>query len=353
LNKSDEENNADQEKELDDYSIAENFEQGTCNLFWLHFGALTIKRLLVAFRQPKTFLLEILIPVVLIITGLALSNSPFFKNPPAVPLDLSIYPKNQKLFYSIAPGLDQTQVNLFKSAFSNSKWTNQTEISLSGSNLNDQLTNFDKFVYDTNKGYDDKLINSGNYILYNVNKATNTYHLIGLVNSYGRDTVPTYFQYMYQGALAVATGNPNFNFTTEVMAFPLTATAIAGAKAGSGSVVAFLFAIAFAMIPAGVVSQIVGERETNVKHQQFISGASLFSYWTSNYFVDWIRSMIAIVVAIAFVYIFAVDMPGAYVLFLLFVLAIHPFTYATSFFFKKENMAQTMTILMHVFVGGF
>ena len=145
----------------------------------------------------------------------------------------------------------------------------------------------------------------------------------------------------------------SYQFSTKGYPFPLTATAVAGAKAGSGSIVAFLFAIAFAMIPASVISQIVGERENNVKHQQIISGASLSSYWISNYAVDFMKSLIPISVAIAFIYVFKVDLPDAWILFLLFTVSIHPFTYATSFLFKNENKAQTYTILFHVFWGGF
>ena len=140
-------------------------------------------------------------------------------------------------------------------------------------------------------------------------------------------------------------------FSTKGSPFPLTAISLAGAKAGSGSVVAFLFAITFAMISASVISQIVAERESNVKHQQMISGASLSSYWISNYVVDLIRCLIpiSVTIAIAFVFVFKVELPDAWVLFLLFAVSIHHFTYATSFLFKKENNAQTLTILLHVF----
>ena len=335
--------------DVEDYSIAESYET---SVFWPHFYALIVKRLIVSFRQPKTFLLEILIPIILIISGLALANSPFFEDPPFITLDISNYP-SQKSYYSNYAG-SQEDVDAFNEKLNNTEgWPKTDLVSYTVPDLNGKLSEFENTVFGVKKGYDEDLKNSGNYILHTVDTTNNQYAFFVFTNAYGRDTVPIYLQYLYQAALRTATNNSNLSFTTKVGAYPLTATAIAGAKAGSGSIVAFLFAIAFAMIPAGVASQIVNERETNVKHQQIISGANLSSYWLSNYFVDWIRSMISILVAIIFVYVFGVDLPDAYVLFILFALSIHPFTYATSFLFKKENVAQTLTILFHVFAGGF
>jgi ATP-binding cassette subfamily A (ABC1) protein 3 len=49
--------------------------------------------------------------------------------------------------------------------------------------------------------------------------------------------------------------------------FPLLAGAEKGIQAAKGTFIAFLFSIAFALIPANVVSFIVNERESCVKHQ--------------------------------------------------------------------------------------
>ena len=321
-------------------------------MFWPHFYALIVKRLILSFRQPKTFLLEILIPIILIISGLALANSPFFEDPPFITLDISNYP-SQKSYYSYYTG-SQKDIDTFNGNLNNVEgWPETDFVNLSAPDLNTKLSDFEQIAFDDKNGYDKDLKNSGNYILHTVDTTKNQYAFFVFSNAYGRDTVPIYLQYLYQAALRTASRNSNLNFSTQIEAYPLTAIAKAGSKAGSGSIVAFLFAIAFTMIPAGVASQIVNERETNVKHQQIISGVNLSSYWLSNYFVDWIRSMISILVAIIFIYVFRVDLPDAYVLFLLFSLSIHPFTYATSFLLKQQNVAQTLTILFHSFSGGF
>lgn len=78
----------------------------------------------------------------------------------------------------------------------------------------------------------------------------------------------------------------------------------------------------------------------------------MLSYWVANYLVDILRSFIPIIVAIIFYKVFDSNIPDAWVLFVVFCFAIHPFTYATSFIFKKEGTAQTVTVLIHIFLGG-
>lgn len=45
-------------------------------------------------------------------------------------------------------------------------------------------------------------------------------------------------------------------------------------------------------IPASMIAFLVKEREENVKHQQLVSGISIFSYWFSNYLMDFTKHMI-------------------------------------------------------------
>ena len=342
--------NKSDEDDSEEYSIADKSETGACNLFWLHFGALFIKRWLISIRQLKSFLLEILIPIILIISGLALASSSFLEDSPSISYNSSLYYTPQNLYYSkFSTGVDSDAMNKYMNYYSNNWKPILSEDIPMTSNFTHDIEVFETNVFDLNHGYDPDLHNAGSQLFYTLDTTNkpNTIRIIAFSNGYGRDSVAFNMQNIL-GATMKLTGS-SYQFSTKGYPFPLTATAVAGAKAGSGSIVAFLFAIAFAMIPASVVSQIVGERENNVKHQQMISGASLSSYWISNYVVDFMKSLIPISVAIAFIYVFKVDLPDAWILFLLFAVSIHPFTYATSFLFKNENKAQTYTILFHVF----
>ena len=103
-----------------------------------------------------------------------------------------------------------------------------------------------------------------------------------------------------------------------------------------------------------MVSYVVSEKERNLKHQQAISGLSLFAYWVTNYVYDFVKSLFICVVGIAFVYAwrFDDDMEYFWALLLLFPTGIIGYSYVTAFLFTKEAGSQNFTILHHFFVGG-
>jgi ATP-binding cassette subfamily A (ABC1) protein 3 len=60
-------------------------------------------------------------------------------------------------------------------------------------------------------------------------------------------------------------------------------------------------------IPASIISFIVRERETKVKHQQLVSGVSHLAYWSSNFFMDFTKQLIPSIVCSALVYAFQIE----------------------------------------------
>jgi hypothetical protein len=60
--------------EEDDYSVAEDHETGSWNVFSIHFKALFRKRLNIYKRNVKGLVTEIIIPVLLVLVGFGLSK---------------------------------------------------------------------------------------------------------------------------------------------------------------------------------------------------------------------------------------------------------------------------------------
>lgn len=113
-----------------------------------------------------------------------------------------------------------------------------------------------------------------------------------------------------------------------------------------------MVSIGFALIPAAIISFIVNEREKNLKHMQLISGMNLSAYWISNMFFDIVKGVIPSGIVIGLFYAFQVSYDWCWILFLLFPIAVTPFTYFTSFFFRSENMGQTVTIFLNFVIAG-
>jgi ATP-binding cassette subfamily A (ABC1) protein 3 len=103
--------------------------------------------------------------------------------------------------------------------------------------------------------------------------------------------------------------------------------------------VVFVLAIAFAIIPAVIISSVLNEREKNLKHMQLISGMNLTAYWISNYLFDIFKALIPVVLTIGFTYAFSLDAPDVWTVYLMFPIGVVPFTYASSFLFTSDNIA--------------
>ena len=72
-------NDNENEMAADDYSISKEQITGFFAIFFLHFVAIFMKRLVTSLRDFKSFTLELLIPGVLIISGLGISKNPIFQ----------------------------------------------------------------------------------------------------------------------------------------------------------------------------------------------------------------------------------------------------------------------------------
>ena len=107
----------------------------------------------------------------------------------------------------------------------------------------------------------------------------------------------------------------------------------------NGVFIVFVIAIGFALVPASIVSHIVGERVHQLKHMQMLSGMGLGAYWISNMVFDIVKAMIPCGIAIGLLYAFNFGYDNVWRVFLLFPLGVVPFTYASSFLFTNENVA--------------
>jgi len=101
----------------------------------------------------------------------------------------------------------------------------------------------------------------------------------------------------------------------------------------------YMVTIAIALIPCVMIAFIIKEREDSLKHMQLISGMNLLAYWISNLIADMIKVFIPMILIVLTYFLFGINLPGVWVLFLIYPLAIVPFTYLTSFLFTSDSRA--------------
>mmetsp|Transcript_24031 Transcript_24031/g.36978 ORF Transcript_24031/g.36978 Transcript_24031/m.36978 type:complete len:156 (-) Transcript_24031:1634-2101(-) len=107
------------------------------------------------------------------------------------------------------------------------------------------------------------------------------------------------------------------------------------------------------MIPASIISRVVGERESEVKHIQIVSGVKLEAYWLSFLLFDLIKAYTSSFIIVAILLLLGVEggMAISHVV-LFFPLAIIPFTYTMSFAYEREITAQSFTIYLNFIFSG-
>jgi len=142
--------------------------------------------------------------------------------------------------------------------------------------------------------------------------------------------------------------------------FPLTQGLKTISGTAVGFIACFIFAMALAFIPSSIIVFIVKEKQQGVKHQQLVSGVSLFAYWMSNYLFDLVKVLIpaifAALMCLAFNVTNLTDPSESYgavwLLFLFYSTSMIGYAYLVSFIFKEYGNAQIFTFYFTFFLSA-
>uniref|UniRef100_K3WP40 ABC transporter domain-containing protein n=1 Tax=Globisporangium ultimum (strain ATCC 200006 / CBS 805.95 / DAOM BR144) TaxID=431595 RepID=K3WP40_GLOUD len=372
-------------------------------MFMTHLHALLLKRFRVAKRDKKMLFYSMLLPVLLLFLGLQLQkSSSFTKNDPKISLttdDFSGGETSPASFYCQADSGNQWCSSVMGSSFFTGAQPQQiasgvitqpafdsnsptvfgveyTDPSINQSDATGYELRLGEEVYKRGYGIDQG-VTKGQYGAYLVHGDNNqnvlSYNL--MVNTTASHSAPIFKALIDQAIYRFFASNTSdqassgaVNLIVNNHPLPLSASA----KALMGSIIAFssciLIVIAFTFYPASIVTFLAKERqpEHNAKHQQLISGVSLPAFWLSNYLWDLMIYIVPFVSAILLIKLFDIPamtgssdcvsctsstFPAVIILFLLFGLAVCPFTYCMSYLFKEHASAQTYTIMINFVIG--
>jgi ATP-binding cassette subfamily A (ABC1) protein 3 len=314
------------------------------SLFFMHYWALIKKRYLISIRDVKSILFEVFIPIITVLIGLGLMMSVArFTDRDSYNLAVSKYEETQNIIYQ---GTD--------TAFT-AKIISEIDkvdgVSVSNANV-DSIEEFDEYLFEER---DTDPYRMGSYYISSVDEDNHQYKFVVFHNLTAYQALPTYYQLMSSSILKSIDPDIEIN----VYNHPLPPTAEMDTVGGDGFIASVIFALGFAFIPAGIITTIVKDKETSVKHQHVISGVSLTAYWSSNLAWDIVKHLLPAIVCASLVAAFGVDAltmdedryGGVWGLMILYGVAIAPFCYASSFIFKSHASAQILTIIFH-FVAG-
>ena len=81
-----------------------------------------------------------------------------------------------------------------------------------------------------------------------------------------QDSSSFFPQFMYEAILRLDLGKPDYKFKMTISPHPIPASLSEREAAGDGINLSFMCAIGFAMIPASVISFVLIEKSTGLKH---------------------------------------------------------------------------------------
>lgn len=155
---------------------------------------------------------------------------------------------------------------------------------------------------------------------------------------------------MYESILRTATNNPDFHFDLRISPYPPTDLIKQKFVWTNTNTLNFMASIAFGLVLTSIVSNLVIERLSGLKHLQLISGMQLKAYWVGNYIFDFARMELLSISVVCLLAMFGLGHETSHLLLVMLPVGAIPFTYASSFIFTSDSGAQTLTIFLHFFI---
>ena len=321
--------------------------------FYIDLGVSIKKRFKQIYRDSKTFILEILCPILLILIGLMVSSIEYFPDNPKIKLSPSeITKKSQIILYydkcllsfnefpeKVIKGYDKSFTN-FKIEKIN---MNNTEEEFSFNSIIDFWNGVSEKNYSNNYG---------SYYCISFDEKYHQYAILTTINPISRQAPIIYPNYIFQNIIKYISKKENLEINFINYPLPIPNYKKKNFEERNYVTLVFFISIAFTLIPANFITIIIKERETNTKHLQIISGISLLSYWFNNYLFELLKYYFIGGIGLLLIYLFDFYKKYLYILYLLYGPSMVSFTYLFSFIFSSESSGQNAVILINFICGA-
>jgi len=345
--------NISMQDDLDDYNIERDRMKGSWNLFWTHFRALILKRIQYTKRDKRGLICELLLPILMVIGGIILANSASGGELVSLAMNDNLYDYQFQMDYNWVVPTDGAAIDKdFTSKF-NTDYINPVSVSI------ETLPAFDTKVTNDQGPILTSPINVFSVFMNTYDKTSYNYQYTALIDTRAQEGSAYAMNRINNAILRAATNNNNKKITVIVAPFQKTAGTSSFDNIFKGLIYAFVLGIAMSLLPASLITYIVKEREFNAKHQQVVSGVSIYAYWFSNFTFDIIKYLIPAIINVLTAMILDASalidddkLVALWLDFILYGFAIIPFVYLTAFLFRNYGTAQIAAFFFN-FCTGF
>jgi hypothetical protein len=242
----------------EEYSMAKEQVEGVFSVFFLHFYALIVKRFILSKRNFKGFLMDILVPSLLIIAGLGLATVDFYKNSSQRILEPSLFPLDQRVIYNTNNGGGGAAADLIAMLEPASDFS-ASSITTTGTTELTKLTNFDEQIYDASLVDPISPSRFGHYYFNHLDYTNHHYQVATLFNTTSQDAHVAFPHFIYQAILKKSIGS-SFNYTMINDPMPIVKIYEEQEKGGNALFLSFVMGIGFALIPTSIIGFLLQER---------------------------------------------------------------------------------------------
>ena len=317
-----------------------------------------MKRLYQIIREKKTFIIEIICPILLTLIGCIVGYIKILEKNRSFPFHLNqITNDTQIILYSMNNIHNNNSPNIFNDLFINYSGEDLSKISFKQIETN---INFDGYYINSfisafqNHSKIKKTFKEKSFAYYIISKIDNINHKYEfncIIDIIARQAAPIYPNYLLNNFVRYATKNKNLEIEIINEPLPLYKDEIEDEEDINKIMVLFFTSLAFSLIPSNFITIIIKEKKNNSKHLQIISGISLFSYWFINYFFELLKYFVIGGICILILCPFGFYEKYLYILYLLYGPAMTSFTYLLSSLFKSEDIGQILTLLINLIIG--
>ena len=185
------------------------------------------------------------------------------------------------------------------------------------------------------------------------NSTVNEYDVISVLDINSPSVLAYFTDFMSTALLRHSTGDNELTLNLSYGSFPQSKLIDNVLSTTMAIMTVISFSLSVGSITSAIAANLVMERNDTIKHQQIVSGASLFAYWLSIYIVDILKFILPALSFIFITYIMDFQVDHGWILLTLMIFAVLPFTYCLTFFFRKDSAARTTISYIQFFIGGF
>lgn len=319
-----------------------------CTLFFMHFKALMLKRLIYFSRDIKGLICEVFIPIIIVVIGLMLMLIQFVTEGPWISMEVSNYEEPISVIYNQKLINGDAVPSVLLDTYHDSG------IDFTGLDFS-SLQDLDDYLVENTMPSEDRP-----YSIYflDVDQANDFYAYFLFVNTTALESTTFGMAMTNKALIRYSLQDASFSINSTCAPLPQTQSTLSIENTADAFLAAIMFSLGVSFIPASLIVYIIKERETNVKHQQIVSGVSLTAYWSANFTADIIKYIPVGLSCWIFTLIFDIEafvegdnLGMTLLLFIFYGICMISFVYCLSFVFTSPTSGQIFTFLLFFIVG--